>query len=291
MYLWQVAVHGTVMGFVFYAWARHVGLPSGRTKRALLVLLLVLPLFTAAVPGRSGLDFAERLAWLNTARILAIPLPGGWRVEHLAIGIALLTLAVTVWQELAAPAIRRPRTMAEAPPESLVRLARAQPAWSRCDVALSPLPSILVATTGRPSRPRLIVSRGALEALSDTELASVIAHEHAHWQDGRWWRLHVLFLVRLLQAYHPAALWIFREYCLEVEIECDDAAARADRPLLTRVLYRVYQSTDRHDRASRAVLRKRIDVLMAGGPQNAALPRATLAAAAGLMAVVLPWIV
>jgi hypothetical protein len=147
-----------------------------------------------------------------------------------------------------------------------------------------------VATRGWPSRPRLIISRGALDSLSEDELALVIAHEHAHWQDGRWWRLHGLFLIRLLQCYHPVALWVFRED-LEVEIECDDAAARADRPLLTRVLYRLYQSTDARDRSARAVLRKRIDVLMAGGPQDAALPAATVAAAAGLMALVLPWIV
>ncbi len=75
-YLWQVAVHSAVMGFVFYAWARHVRLPSGRTKRTLLAILLVLPLLTAAVPGRAGVEFAEHIAWLNSARVLAIPLAG-----------------------------------------------------------------------------------------------------------------------------------------------------------------------------------------------------------------------
>ena len=69
-YLWQVAVHATVMGFIFYAWTRHVRLPSGRTKRWLLALVLVLPLATAAMPGRTGVEFAEGTAWLNSARLL-----------------------------------------------------------------------------------------------------------------------------------------------------------------------------------------------------------------------------
>ena len=83
----------------------------------------------------------------------------------------------------------------------------------------------MLATGGRPGRPRLIVSRGAL-AVADAETSSTrsIAHEHAHWQAGRWWWSHALFAVRLLQCYNPVALWVFREYCLEVEIDCDAIA-------------------------------------------------------------------
>ena len=40
-FLWQVVLHSSIMGIVFYAWARHVGLPSGRSKRRLLGLWLV----------------------------------------------------------------------------------------------------------------------------------------------------------------------------------------------------------------------------------------------------------
>ena len=55
-------------------------------------------------------------------------------------------------------------------------------------------------------------------------LDMVLAHEHAHWDGGRWLRSHALFIVRMLQCYHPVALWVFREYCIEVEVGCDAVA-------------------------------------------------------------------
>jgi beta-lactamase regulating signal transducer with metallopeptidase domain len=143
-----------------------------------------------------------------------------------------------------------------------------------------------------PGRPTLIVSKGALTALTETELAIAIAHEHAHWDTGRWWESHALFVVRLLQCYNPVALWAFREYCIDVEIACDAVAvAGRDPHQLARILLKIYQSTDRGDVAALASLRKRVDVLLGGGPLDAALPPATVAAAAIFMLVVLPWIV
>jgi hypothetical protein len=291
IFFWQVALHSSVMGLIFYVWAHHVDLPSGRTKRRLLMLLLVLPLLTAAMPGRTSLEFAERLAWLNSARILSVPLLAGFRVYHLALLIGLLTVGLTVWQELV-PVLRRPRTSAAEVPKSLLQLARGLPGWSRCRVALSPMDTIMLATGGLPGRPRLIVSRGALTTLTDSELAIVVSHEHAHWMGGRWLRAHVLFLVRLLQCYSPVALWVFREYCVEVEIGCDaEAVTDRDPNQLVRILLRIYQATDRRDLAARGALRKRVDVLMAGGPNDAALPTGTVVAATALMLFVLPWIV
>jgi hypothetical protein len=290
-YLWQVALHSSVMGLILYVWVHRVDLPSGRTRRRLLALLLVLPMVTAAVPGRSSVEFGERLAWLNSARILAVPLVGGFHLYHVVLLIAAMMIAITVWQELSL-ALKRPHATPEGAPEPLVQLARERPGWERCGVAVSPAASILVATSGIPGRPKLVVSRGALESLSDTELATVIAHEHAHWRNGRWLRLHALFLVRLLQCYHPVALWAFREYCLEVEVDCDAAAvAGRDPRALVRILLKVYETTDHRDTAARAALRKRVDVLLAGGPHDAALPPATLAAASAIMLLALPWIV
>ena len=290
-YLWQVALHASVLGAILYIWVRRLGLPPGRTRRRLLVLLLVLPLVTAAVPGRAGLEFAERVAWLNSGRLLAVPLFAGLRVHHAVLLLFAAMAALTFWQELAA-FLRRPRAAALPAPESLGLMARGLPGWSRCAVSVSGDPSILVATGGWPGRPRLIVSRGALDALSAEELEVVIAHEHAHWQRGRWLASHALFLVRLLQCYHPVALWAFREYCVELEADCDAAAASGRDPrVLARVLLRIYQGTDLRDVAARAVLRRRVDLLLAGGPESAGLPPATMAAAAALMLVVLPWIV
>lgn len=290
-FLWQVALHSAIMGLIFYVWAHYIGLPSGRTKRRLLAILLVLPLVTAAVPGRSTIEFAERIAWLNSARVLAVPLFGGFRLYHVAWLIGLLSVALTMWQELL-PIVRRPHAASADVPEPILSLARGLPGWDACRVAVSPTDAIVLATGGLPGRPKLIVSRGAMAMLTEQELEVAIAHEHAHWQAGRWLRSHALFVVRLLQCYSPVALWVFREYCIELEIGCDGTAvAGRDRRDLVRVLLKVYQATDRRDVASRSALRKRVDVLLDGGPIDAALPAGTVVAVTGLMLLVLPWIV
>jgi hypothetical protein len=74
-YLWQVALHSSTMGLILYVWVHRVPLPSGQTRRQLLALLLVLPMVTAAVPWRATVEFGERVAWLNSARLL----PMSWR--------------------------------------------------------------------------------------------------------------------------------------------------------------------------------------------------------------------
>lgn len=290
-YLWQVALHASILGVILYIWVHRLGLPSGRTRRRLLVALLVLPLFTAAVPGRSGMEFAERLAWLNSARLLAVPLGAGLRVYHLVLLAGAVTTAITIWQELVA-FLRRPQALRGDMPETLDRLARSRPGWQRCTTGVSDDDAVMAATSGWPGRPRLIVSRGAVESLSPDELEIVVDHEHAHWRDRRWIQAHALFVVRLLQCYHPVALWAFREYCVELEMDCDAAATagRDPRPL-ARVLLRIYQATDTSDVAARAVLRKRIDVLTGAGPREFTLPPATVVAASAIMLLVLPWIV
>lgn len=290
-FLWQVMLHSSLAGFVLYAWVRRVGLPSGRVKRRLLAVLLVLPLLTAAVPGRDGEEFRDRLAWLDSGRILAIPLGGGVRILHVAAALAAATGLVTVWQEVL-PSLRRRRAVLADAPEALVRLARGLPGWERCEARAHGAAAIELATSGWPWRPRLSVSRGALERLAEEEMGIAVRHEHEHWQGDRWARSHALFLVRLVQCYNPVALWAFREYCLEVEIECD-AAAVSDRDsrILARTLLKVYESTPSRDIATRSALRKRIDVLLAGGPHADPLPLATTAVATAVLLGCLPWVV
>ena len=290
-YLWQVALHSAVMGGILYAWTRQVRLPSGGTKRHLLALLLVLPMVTAAIPGRGRVEFAEGTALLNSARVMAVPLPFGWHLGDLLTLVALVAVAFTIWQELV-PALRRPRADAADVPESLQAMVCVRPGWARCVVRVSPLATVLVATSGWPGHPQLIVSRGALDSLSDAEWEAVVAHEHAHWCDGRWWHTHALFVVRLLQCYNPVALWAFREYCNEVEIACDAVAASDRDPrVLGRVLLKFYHSTDSRDVSARGALRKRVDVLLSGGPNDHALPPLTLVAATAVLLGLLPWIV
>jgi Zn-dependent protease with chaperone function len=291
LFLWQVALHSSVMGLIFYVWVHRVGLPSGRAKRRLLAMLLVLPLATAAIPGRTSVEFGERIAWLNSARLLAVPMPFGFHLYHLALLVGALAVALTLWQEVL-PAFRRPRASTSQVPPWLVERVRVRAGWERCAVAISPLPSIMLATSGVPGRTRVIISRGAIDTLTPDELDIVIAHEHAHWQSGWWFRSHGLFALRLLQCYSPVAMWVFREYCIEVEIGCDAAAVSGRNPRdLVRILLRIYQNTDRRDAAARAAIRKRVDVLLGGGPQDGVLSTSTVVAASIVMLLVLPWLV
>lgn len=292
-FLWQVTLHSGILGLIFYAWTRRVSLPSGRTKRRLLAILLVLPVITASIPGRTGLDFRGRTAWLDSGRLLATPLAGGVRLYHLVLVLAAVTVVITVWQELV-PVLRRRRTNTGDAPERLTRIARGLPGWSACEVVLSPSNEVLLATSGWPRRPRLIVSQGALARLTDEQLAVVVGHEHAHWHPGRWLRSYALFLVRLVQCYNPIALWAFREYCIEVEIECDaEAAGTRDPKLLARILLTLYELADGRDIATKSTLRKRVDVLLdpVTGMSDDALPAVTIAVASLLMLMVLPWVV
>jgi len=77
-----------------------------------------------------------------------------------------------------------------------------------------------------------------------------------------------------------------------VGIDCGapGGAGRDGRPL-ARVLLRIYQDTHRRDAPARAAIRKRVDVLLAGGPKAGVLSPAAMAIAAGVMLLVLPWLV
>jgi hypothetical protein len=291
-FLWQVILHSAVAGFILYAWAQRMGLPSGRAKRRLLVVLLILPLLTAAVPGRDRPEFRDRRAWLDSERVLAIPLAAGVRVWHVALLVAGMMVALTAWQEVL-PVLRRRRATLTEPPDRLRQLVRELPGWDHCRVEQSPAEAILVATGGRPGHPRLIVSRGALARLTEDELAVVLRHENAHWQAGRWLRAHALFVVRLLQCHNPVALWVFREYCVELEIECDAAAASGqDAKVLARALLAVYETTARGDVGARGALRRRVDVLLGEAPlRDDALPAPAITVATIVLLLVLPWLV
>lgn len=291
-YLWQVILHSGITGLVFYAWARRLDLPSGRGKRSLLAVVLILPLVTAAIPGRGSREFREQRAWLDSGRVLAISLVGGVRVGQAVVALAVLTAALTLWQEVLPP-LRRRRGVSGEVPDRLARGVRGLPGWDRCEIVLAPSEGIALATGGWPWRPRLLASRGALARLAQDELDAALLHEHAHWQAGRWMRTHALFLVRVLQCHNPVALWAFREYCLEVEIECDAAAvAGGDRRPLARALLKIYEATDRRDVATRSVLRQRVDVLLdPAAHDDAVLPLPATAVAAAVLLVGLPWVV
>jgi Zn-dependent protease with chaperone function len=293
-YAWRVALHSLLAGLACYAWTRQQRLRPGRSKRWLLAALLVLPLLTAAAPGRRSAGFRDERAWFDSARALALPLRGGGelRVAHVLVPVGLATLAVTLWQELLPVLRRRPRGAGE-PPAEVAAAARALPGWERVAVRRVAGTELLAAAGGWPWRPRLLLSDGLLAALEPEPLLAVVRHEHAHATPRRWWPLHLLFATRLLQAYNPVALWLFREYAVETEIACDRlAVAGGDPRPLARALLAVYEGTDPRDRGARAVLRRRVDLLL--GREELGEERLDLlvvSAATLLLALLLPWVV
>lgn len=291
---WQVTLHSVLAAAVLLSWARRRGLPPGRPRRVLLGLVLVLPLVTAAVPGRYGFGFREGWAWFDSLRLLAVPVPlpgvGPLHLYHGVLGVAVATLGVSIYQELV-PLVRRRfrREAATVAPPALERRVRALPGWGRCRVAILPGRRLHAATGGRPGRPRLWLSAGIPE-LPEAQLDAVLRHELAHWRRGHWWGPHLLYVARLVQLFNPVALWAFREYTVETEIACDAAAVagRDPRPL-ARVLLRLYEESSRP--AARSQLRRRVDVLLGRHPEGEPVPVAAVWWAGGLLLVLLLWIV
>lgn len=296
-----MALHSFLAAVVLYAWSRHLELPSGRPKRLLLALVLTVPLVTAAVPGRATPAFREQLAWLDSTRILQIPLIpwadpagliGSLRVAHLALAVAVATTLVTLVQELL-PALGRVRLATTPLPVTLGRRARSLPGWEHLRVDVVAESGPVVATTGWPGRPRLLISPRALQLLGPADLDAVLRHENAHWLRGRWIWVHLLFAARAVQFYNPVALWVFRHFSLEHEIACDrDAVHGMDPKPLVRALLLFYEATDPRDVATRHALRRRVDTLRGRlTVDDRSLPYASIAAAAVLLLVLLPWVV
>jgi Zn-dependent protease with chaperone function len=247
---------------------------------------------TALIPGRNTFDFREQTAWLDSMRVLSIPIFDSLRVFHLVLAAAALSALASLWQEVL-PALRRPKPDYDNAPAGLTRQARALPAWKRCQVGITASEEILLATAGRPSRPRLIVSRGTLSRLNQEELGAVLLHENAHWRRERWVITHLFFLLRILQFYNPVALWAFREYAIQVEIDCDaDAVSGRNPKVLAAALLKVYESTNPSDFSSRNTLRRRVDTLLGKvEPADTKLPPWTVLVAALVLLLLLPWIV
>lgn len=305
-WLWQVSLHSLVAGLLLYAWARHLALPTGRTRRLLLAAVLVVPLVTATLAAQ-GPPIPAPLsgpltgaAWLDSARLLALPLGLGEGLDgglgltlaDLAVAAGVVTAAIALVQEIL-PSLQRPRRSGSPIPVWLGQAARALPGWEHCTLQAVAGRPLFFATGGSPGRPHLLLSTDFLELLSRDEALAVLRHENAHHTPRRWWTLHLLFAARLVQLPNPVALWVFRGYTLELEVACDaDAVAGRDPRPLARALLAVYDRTDRRDVSSREALRRRVDVLLGRAPVvDRALPLESVAAAIVLLLLLLPWIV
>ena len=77
-------------------------------------------------PGRATVEFGERIAWLNSARILAMPLPGRpptWTTSCCCVGVVIMALHALAGAAAGAAAAARPARRPA--PEPLLALARA----------------------------------------------------------------------------------------------------------------------------------------------------------------------
>lgn len=285
-YLWRVAVHSFVVGLVLYTWARHLRLPPGPIRRRMLSVVLLLPLLTAAV---AGLFEGAAEVWFDSGRLLAIPITDGVRGWHLAASIGLLTLGVSLWQEVI-PMFRRSEPSSRPLPPEVARRLGSLAGWQGSVELISD--SDIMAAVSMGDGPRLLLSERLTERLDDASLDAVVRHELAHQRRRLWADQHLLFFARLLQLHNPVALWAFREYCVEVELACDaEAVDGGSTKPLARALLAVYEETDRRDFSSRSVLRQRIDVLLGRVEADGDLPLGSLVLATLVLALLLPWIV
>lgn len=215
--------------------------PGFRIRMRLLVLLVPLVLYPALVvlaPFRQEPHFAERWAVFSVQRwssveALGVGLERIWLGLCVAAGVGLLLLDLV-------PYVRRRgrrRTLAQAsrpaPPE-LMDQVRATAARLRVPVpptALVDVPAVVLFCTG-VRRPRLLVSRGALEAFDPEELDAAIAHELAHIVRADVLASWGLFTARILQAFNPPVHLVVHALARDLERRADDDAAGEEKPRL-----------------------------------------------------------
>jgi len=113
-------------------------------------------------------------------------------------------------------------------------------------------------------RPKLIVSRGLLEALDESELRGVIAHELAHLVYGGNLGMVLLWGIRSLQALSPFALILFRELTDTQEVACDELASKVTgKPgALAAALLKAGTASSDHTMTENLGLRRRVRALL-----------------------------
>ncbi len=231
----QSAAAAGALGTLLAAWDVHR--PSLRLKFWLLALILpaaLLPLFAVAAPVRQSDPFRQYAALFVAARWTELPV-GSWRLGPVlaslvaALGLALylrdLVPALRQGWRVRAPGVDgdpRREDVAQRLAAHAARFGVAPP-----ETGLVPDDGLVYLCCRGFLSPSVVVSTGALAALSPDELDTALAHEVGH-LSGRHLALGWgLIAVRSVLFFNPVAQVLGRTAVLEMERAADDAAAAA----------------------------------------------------------------
>lgn len=253
----QAIFHSFLAALVVEALLRlwRVSWPPSRVTFRLLPLLLplvTLPFFFTLAPERTSVEFRETWAvfagrrWADV-RVLGVGLYGVWIAVLAGTGVLLfLRDVVPLAREALGP--RPPAPMAAAPAprevttvvEELAALAGVRPPPALLVERAAPL--IMCAGARRP---RLIVSRTALEALDAEELRSALAHEIAHIARRDPVASWLLMVGRAVMFFNPVFQVTARLASRETEwrADSDAVALTGERLALASSILKLYRAS------------------------------------------------
>lgn len=230
-------VHAFVAAALVRALARAWGVESpaqrGYLRRIALLVAPALPfVFAALAPERRGEPFRERLALLDLGRFDDLRIGGRDGGDWLIAAAGALALFLLL-RDLLPPLVERfrgaarPGARPEAESRDLAR--RVESLAARMGIAA---PAVVVLDSAEPAlacrgllRPRIEVTRGAVDRIEPAELDAALAHELAHAARRDPLRSVGLLALRLVFFWNPAVQVGARSAAAGMEREADDRAA------------------------------------------------------------------
>ncbi len=207
------------------------------------------------------------------------------------IAAGFVAAAATLWLQIIGLAIKTQRQMRQYPRRLICSAAGRERSTQGRVVETSAVFSAQVGLWAS----ELVVSRGLLEHLDAEHLEAVLAHEsgHAHYRDTFWF--FWLGGLRRLTCWLPQSETLWQELLLLREVRADEwAARRVDSLVLAESLMSVITAPLLNTEticasfscaAPRSRLAQRVDALLAGAPALVKMPRWSLAAQWGAIAL------
>ncbi|MGB3766830.1 MAG: M56 family metallopeptidase [Phormidesmis sp.] len=208
-----------------------------------------------------------------------------------AIAAGFVAAAATLWLQIIWLAIKTQRQMRQYPRRLICSAAGR---GRRTQGRVVETSAVFSAQVGLWAS-ELVVSRGLLEHLDAEHLEAVLAHEsgHAHYRDTFWF--FWLGGLRRLTCWLPQSETLWQELLLLREVRADEwAARRVDSLVLAESLMSVITAPLLNTEticasfscaAPRSRLAQRVDALLAGAPALVKMPRWSLAAQWGAIAL------